>query len=130
MVAVVAVLATSCGSDRIAVDDLPVPPDATIEPIEGAYEEPLDLALVDIMRNIDFDGRPGERLLWLPDDVDPEEILAFYTEVLEEYTIESGPMTSTNQVRITWRNGDQRIVVAVIDASTVNGPNNFLALFA
>jgi hypothetical protein len=125
---ITAVSLTSCGSDRVGVDELPVPDLATEEPFEGSFEVPLDNAISRVRDDVDFDEDPGERILSLPDDVDPDEVFAFYAEQFDEYSSEGDPTTGRRVVYGTWRNGDQRIVVAVVDASTGEDPVNFLVL--
>ncbi len=129
--AVMVVVATSCGPDRVAVEDLLVPDDASDEPFEGSFEVRLDLEISDIRRDVDFDEGPDERILLLPDDVDPDEIFTFYAAEFDEYSMDGEPYVASHHSRVTWRNGDQRIVVAVVDASaTPDDPIIFLTLFA
>jgi hypothetical protein len=125
---VVVMLVAGCGTDRVGVGELPVPDVATEEPFEGGFEVPLDLAVSEIRDAVDFDEVPVERILSLPDDVDPDEVFAFYAAQFDEYSSAGEPTTDRRAVRATWHNGDQRIVVAVVDASTGEDPINFLVL--
>jgi hypothetical protein len=117
------------------VEDIPVPPSAHREVIEGAYETRLDLAVADARRVLSEGfGRADVEIYRLDAGADWGEVERFYEERLGAagLTRDSGFTTEHHNYKLAvWKSGGDRLAVALIDAGTTadNIPLKFLAVF-
>ncbi len=118
------------------VEDIPVPPSARREVIEGAYETRLDLAVADARRVLsERFGRADVEIFRLDAAADWGNVERFYEERLGAagLTRDSGFAPEHNKYKLgVWHSaGGDRLAVALIDAGTTadNTPLKFLAVF-
>ncbi len=118
------------------VEDIPVPPSAHREVIEGAYETTLDLAVADARRILSEKfGRADVEIFRLDANADWGAVERFYEERLGAagFTRDSGVTAEHNKYRLAvWKSsGGEWLAVALIDAGTTadNLPLKFLAVF-
>lgn len=118
------------------VEDIPVPPTARREVIEGAYETRLDLAVADARRVLsERFGRADVELFRLDASAGWGDVESFYEERLGPagFTRDSDYATEHNKYKLAvWKSaGGDGLAVALVDAGTTadNTPLNFLAVF-
>jgi hypothetical protein len=118
------------------VEDIPVPPNARREVIEGAYETRLDLAVADARRVLsERFGRADVEIFRLDAGADWGDVERFYEERLGAagLTRDAGFTAEHNKYKLAvWKSdGGDKLAVAVIDAGTTadNVPLKFLAVF-
>jgi hypothetical protein len=131
--ALAAVLAVGCGSEEIAIADIPVPIQATDTTVDGSYEVRLDAALGEILAEVPglADGA-DERLLALAPGTTIVDVVGFYEAELDDGFVADGePVTGNNNERAVWRDDGRIFVAAVVDAGedAEGEPLRFLALF-
>lgn len=118
------------------VEEIPVPPSARREVIEGAYEARLDLAVADARRVLsERFGRTDVEIYRLDTAADWGAVERFYEERLGAagLTRDSGFTTEHNNYKLAvWESaGGDRLAVALIDAGAAadKTPLKFLAVF-
>jgi hypothetical protein len=137
LAAALATSALSCsGKKFMRVEDIPVPPSARREVIEGAYETRLDLAVADARRVLsERFGRADVEIFRLDAAAEWGDVERFYEERLGAagLTRDSGYTTEHNKYKLAaWKlSGGDGLAVALIDAGTTddNTPLKFLAVF-
>ena len=118
------------------VEDIPVPPNARREVIEGAYETGLDLAVADARRVLsERFGRADVEIYRLDASADWGGVERFYEERLGAagLTRDSGLNAEHHNYKLAvWKSaGGDKLAVALVDAGTNadNTPLKFLAVF-
>lgn len=118
------------------VEDIPIPPSARREVIEGAYEPRLDLAVADARRVLsERFGRADVEIFRLDAGTEWGDVERFYEERLGAagLTRDSGYTAEHNKYKLAvWgAAGGERLAVALIDAGITadNLPLKFLAVF-
>ena len=131
----------SCGKKVfINIEEIPTPPEARREAVDGAYEIALDNTTNSIFSDLRKDyPKVDEKILFLPDDADAAKIHRFYESKLTEKGFVKDanvPLINRNYELAAWRSdgifGGQTIAVAVIDAGkNANGKSmKFLAVYS
>ena len=116
-------------------EDIPVPPSARREVIEGAYETRLDLAVADARRVLSEGyGRADVEIFRLDAGADWGSVERFYEERLGAagFTRDLGFTAEHHNYKLAvWRSGGDGVAVALVDAGTTadNTPLKFLAVF-
>lgn len=131
---------SACGSAKIGLDKVPVPPEATHEPFEGGFEVRLDIndsEIRDMLQGKYYSSAEAD--IWtLPDTAAWEDVAAFYTTALEKdgwtpddalNKLEHSHFQSRVWSRSTGGTARQAIVVAFVPKGEDEMPNNFLMLF-
>jgi len=121
------------------IDEIPVPPEARQEPIQGGYEVELDGAtntiLADLKKNY---SNVNEKIFFLPADSDAAEIFGFYEPKMSGKNFSKDadvPLQGRNYQLDVWRNdgwiGGEAVAIAVIDAGkdAQGAPVKFLAVY-
>ena len=118
------------------VEDVPVPPSARREVIEGAYETRLDLAVADARRVLSEGfGRADVEIFRLDAGADWGAVERFYEERLGAAGLARDPGFTAahhNYKLAVWKSaGGDGLAVALIDAGTTadSTPLKFLAVF-
>ena len=102
------------------VEEIPTPPEARQGSINGGYEVELDAATNSILSGLKQNyPKVGEKILFLPGDIEPANIFEFYNRQLSEkgFTKDASvPLNSRNYQSTVWRKDNQAVAAAVIDA--------------
>ncbi|HLM01359.1 MAG TPA: hypothetical protein VK400_09935 [Pyrinomonadaceae bacterium] len=122
------------------IEEIPLPPEARADTIEGRYEIELDGATNSILSELKKNyGKTQEKILFLPGETEASEIFEFYEPKLSKKGFSadrSVPAGSRNYQQRVWRSdgwfgGGQGVSVAVIDAGKDAAGNaiKFLAVY-
>jgi hypothetical protein len=118
----------------MSIEEIPTPPEAKADTIDGRYEVTLDAATNSILTELKK-SYPNikEKILFLPSDADAAKIFGFYSARLKEKNFEKDkdvPPQGRNYQQTIWKYGAQAISVAVIEAGQdADGkPIKFLAI--
>jgi hypothetical protein len=122
---------TACGSPKLTLENVPVPPEASREPFEGGFEVRLDLNVEEIQTTLrEKFGAADVDILMLPDTATWENVLSFYQPLLgkEGWKVETELSRSYRHYELmVWSRGQQALAVAYMPEDE-ELPNNFLAL--
>ena len=121
------------------IDEIPVPPEARQEPIQGAYEVELDGATNAILADLKKKySNVSEKILFLPADMDAAQVFAFYEPKMSGKNFSKDadvPLQGGNYQLDVWRGGSwiggEAVAIAVIDAGNdaQGAPIKFLAVY-
>ena len=123
-------LMTACSSSTVArLDDVPVPPGARKEIVEGAYEVPLDLTVAELRRDLkEKYGKAEVAIYTLPGDAEWSAVSAFYASQLRARGLgrdECFPADRARYKVAVWgRDGwlnKQAVAVALLDDGPMDG---------
>lgn len=104
------------------IEEIPVPPEARQGTISGGYETQLDAATNTILSELKKNyAKTEEKILFLPFDADAAKIFEFYAPKMSEKGLTKDtnvPQQDRNYRQNVWKNANQAVSVAVIEAGT------------
>jgi hypothetical protein len=123
-------LMTACSSSTVArLDDVPVPPGARKEIVEGVYEVQLDLTVAELRRDLkEKYGKAEVAIYTLPGDAEWSAVNAFYGSQLGAWGLGRDECFPTDRasykVAVWGRDGwleKRAVAVALLDDGPVDG---------